>query len=166
MATFTLIESVTVGPSGSATISFTSIPSTYTDLCLEVSLRNAGASIAVGLSLNGSTANFTQRLLASNGSSAFSQSASNGTIQSLAVDGTNWTANTFGNSTIYFPNYTSSSNKSFSVDSVTENNAATAYTGLTAGLWSNSAAINQIDLTAFTTFTQYSTAYLYGVSNA
>ena len=79
------------------------------------------------------------------------------------------TANTFGNMEIYIPNYAGSSNKSVSVNQVGEDNAATAYATLLAGLWSNTAAITSIKLTPFSggaSFVQYSTAYLYGVKNA
>jgi hypothetical protein len=41
----------------------------------------------------------------------------------LAV-GANSTASTFSNGEVYFPNYTSSNNKSFSADAVSEKNAS------------------------------------------
>jgi hypothetical protein len=37
----TLISSVTVGSGGAADIEFTSIPATYTDLLVKISIRNA-----------------------------------------------------------------------------------------------------------------------------
>ena len=37
--TFTKIASVTVGSGGASSIDFTSIPSTYTDLCVKLSTR-------------------------------------------------------------------------------------------------------------------------------
>jgi hypothetical protein len=58
------------------------------------------------------------------------------------------TANTFGNIQIYFPNYAGSTNKSYSVDSVTENNETVAYQTILAGLWSNTAAITTATFTA------------------
>ena len=39
--TYTLISSVTVGSGGAASIEFTSIPSTYTDLVLKLSARSS-----------------------------------------------------------------------------------------------------------------------------
>jgi hypothetical protein len=49
-----------------------------------------------------------------------------------------------------------------------ENNSTTAWAlGLMAGLWSSTSAITSIELYAPSqTFLQYSTAYLYGISNA
>jgi hypothetical protein len=53
-------------------------------------------------------------------------------------------------------------------DAVTENNGTTAFAKLSAGLWSDSAAITSVKLISQTgnNFVQYSTAYLYGISNA
>lgn len=165
--TYTLISSVTVGSGGAATISFTSIPATYTDLLVKVSARTNRASLADSIlaSLNGSTSNFTYRLIEGDGASAYSANGTTGLV-GVATASTA-TASTFGNCEFYIPNYAGSTNKSISVDSVIENNATTAYADLVATLWSNTAAITSITLTpAFGSFVQYSTAYLYGISNA
>jgi hypothetical protein len=79
----------------------------------------------------------------------------------------NWTANTFSNGEIYIPNYAGSNYKSWSSDAVTENNATSADMSLVAGLTSITAAITSITIAgAAGNLVQYSTAYLYGVSNA
>ncbi len=165
--TYTLISSVTVGSGGAASIDFTSIPATYTDLFVKISARtNRAAPVdGVNISFNGSTSSFTGRYLESDGSSAYSGTS---TRFAASAVGNTATASTFGNSDIYIPNYTSSNNKSFSGDTVTENNATSALADLVAVLWSNTSAITSIALTPLvgTTFDQYSTAYLYGISNA
>jgi len=166
--TMTLIASSTVGAGGSSSIDFTSIPSTYTDLVLKASLRSANASIGSDLILdiNGSSTNRTFRKLYGSGSAAGSL---NGTTDVVSnVVGNNATANTFNNFECYLPNYAGSNNKSFSVDEVDENNATQAFEYMTAGLWSQTAAINRLTLSAESgaNFLQYSTAYLYGVKNA
>ena len=167
MPTYTLImPAVVVGSGGAASIDFTTIPSTYTDLVLKLSLRqDSGTLNYASMRFNNTTTNFTYRSLEGNGASAASYNGATGTygfpVPSPA------TASTFSSADIYIPNYAGSTNKSFSVDTVTENNATTAYADLIAGLWSNSAAINQITFyPAGGNFVQYSTAYLYGVSNA
>ena len=171
MPTFTQIGSaVVVGSGGAATIDFTSIPSTYTDLVVKVSLRGptgyASDTMDTYLRFNGTTTGYSDRLLYGTGSAAASISETPTGIN-FRVVGQNSTASTFGNAEIYIPNYAGSTNKSVSIDAVTENNATSVLTQLEAGLWSNTAAINQITLVPFTTgFAQYSTAYLYGVSNA
>lgn len=163
--TFELIASTTLG-SAQSSIDFSSIPSTFTDLCLKVSLRHATGAPYLGISFNGSTSSFTYRYLEGNGASA---SSGNGSANwSIAINPSSATASTFSNGEIYIPNYAGSYNKSFSADGVTENNGTTAYADLFASLWSNTAAINQITLSAVGggNFVQYSSAYLYGVKNA
>jgi hypothetical protein len=64
-----------------------------------------------------------------------------------------------------FPNYTSSNFKSFSADGANEDNTTSIYMGLTAGLWSQTAAITSLTLSG-ANFAQYSTFTLYGISNA
>ncbi|CAB4222006.1 hypothetical protein UFOVP1649_5 [uncultured Caudovirales phage] len=78
------------------------------------------------------------------------------------------TASTFGNAEFYIPNYAGSNYKSASFDGVGENNATQAWMGLGAGLWSNTAAINQLTLTVAggTTYLTYSSASLYGILKA
>jgi hypothetical protein len=168
--TYTLISSVTVGSGGAASIDFTSIPSTYTDLQLVMSLRSAGTGVSTryaSVSFNSNTSNYSYRRLYGNGSSAGSDS---GTLRIIGtIPGSTVTANTFASLQMYVPNYAGSNNKSYSCDSVEENNATGAEADLIAGLWSNSAAITSIAITSDQgsfNLVQYSTAYLYGISNA
>ena len=171
--TYTLISSVTVGSGGAANIEFTSIPSTYTDLQLVYSFRDTRpAEIAWQTDLtfnNVGGTSYAVMVLRGQGTSAssFSVSSQSSDIYNLAVSALS-TSNTFNNGSIYIPNYTSSNNKSYSTDTVTENNATTAYATLMAGLFSNSSAISSIKIAAngIYSFVQYSTAYLYGISNA
>jgi hypothetical protein len=165
--TYTLIEAKTLG-SSTASITFSSIPATYTDLKLVVSARSdsAGLGDVMKISFNASSSNFTNLYLQGDGSAA-----STGTFAQLAGQSTGGgsTADTFSSQEIYIPNYTSSNYKSFSIDSVIETNAATGVANnLTAGLWSNTAAITSITLTPNVgpNLVQYSTFYLYGISNS
>ena len=166
--TFELIASSTVPAGGSAAISFSSIPATFTDLCLKFSGRSdySGNDNTMNILLNGSSTTFTVKTVFGDGSSASSQSATTNQYISWLPAATA-TANTFGNSEIYFPNYASSNQKSFSADTTTENNGTAVYIGLIAGLWSGTAAINAISINSRNgNFVQYSSAYLYGVKNA
>ena len=158
------IQTVTVGAGGAASIDFTSIPQTYTDLHLLVSLREESSTSAVAfIKFNNSTANRSERYIQGNGSSATSGTTS---VLQFIVCQPSDTASTFGNASIYIPNYTSSNFKSVSSDSVSENNATGAFSRLVAGLWSDTSAINQITITTNTgDVAEYSTATLYGVSN-
>jgi hypothetical protein len=167
--TYTQIASSTVGSGGVASITFSSIPSTYTDLVIKVSGRSARAAQQVDnlfISFNGSTTSFTMKALSGNGTSASSVAYSS-RYASFSLDAAGSTASTFSNHEIYIPNYTSANNKSYSVDSVSENNATGAQSDLVAGLWSSTAAITSIALQPeVSTWVQYSTFTLYGISNA
>lgn len=165
--TFTKIASVTVGSGGASSIDFTDIPNLYTDLILKGSARGSVGSgaLVVNIALNGSTTGFTDRYLEGSGSAAGSY-----TDQPRMVglaNGSSTTANTFSNFETYFPNYTSSNNKSFSADIVQETNASVAYMELQAGLWSNTSAITSMSLTLNSgNFVQYSSVTLYGIKNS
>ena len=163
-ANYVLLEKITVGAAGASSVTFSGIPQTgYTDLVVKASTRTNTANVdnRMDISFNGSSSSFSSRFLFGNGSSATSPTDSTLILQSV---GGGATASTFGSTEIYIPNYTSANNKSYSNDGVTENNATSVITGLLAGLWSNTAAITSITLTATSLFVQYSTFYLYGVA--
>ena len=167
MPTFTQIGSaVTVGAGGTPSVTFTTIPSTYTDLRILASARNNASSVVnvILLSFNGSTSNFTGREVSGNGSAAGSSTV---TRWGGLINGGNSTSSTFASTDLYIPNYAGSTFKSFSVDSVHENNNSEAYAYLIAGLWSDTSAINEITLASSSgNLVQYSTFALYGISNA
>jgi hypothetical protein len=167
--TYQLISSNTVGSGGVASVTFSSIPATYTDLLVKVSVRGSAATVnqSYRMTFNGSsTANLTMKRLYGDGASAASDSGT--TAEGV---GATATSDTFSNDEFYIPNYASSNAKSFSVDNVGENNATTAYALLNAGLWNPSpqAAITSIVFTAVGVggdLKQYSTFYLYGIKNS
>jgi hypothetical protein len=167
--TFELIASSTVGSGGAASIVFSSIASTYTDLVVKVSgrtTRTAAGSDWVKISFNGVTTNLSMRSLFGGGTSVGSYTDTS--IYS-STNSDSQTATTFGSTEFYIPNYAGSTNKSVSADGVSEINSSTNNDmTLVAGLWSSTAAINQITLTPYTgpNFMQHTTAYLYGVKNA
>jgi hypothetical protein len=161
--TFIKIASVTVGSGGAANIDFTSIPSTYTDLCVKVSARNTSTNDYYEVRFNTVSTNLSGRYLQGDGSTVAS-----GVFQAYGrMNSSSTTSNTFASGDIYVTNYAGSNNKSLSVDSVSENNGTTAIATLTAGLWSSTAAITSIQLVpSGNNFAQYSTAVLYGIKNS
>jgi hypothetical protein len=170
--TFTLIASSTAGSGGAADFTFSSIPSTYTDICVFLSGRSTASFTRriLRLRINGSstTSDYSARDLIGSGSAASSGTQAPGDssyIQIFDLPAANATANTFGNISIYIPNYANSSTyKSISVDSVAEDNATAAYMSLLAGLYNQNTAISQIYLAPDSgNFAQHSTAYLYGI---
>jgi hypothetical protein len=163
----TLIETKTVGAGGVANIDFTSIPATYTDLKLVVSLRDSGSNVysLAYIKFNNTTSNLSSKGLEGDGSSI--SSYNNSTVLYInSADGNSATANVFSNQEIYIPNYSVSGiYKSVTVDGVMENNAATAYSSLQTGLWSDTSAINRITIYSSTgNWLENSTASLYGIS--
>ena len=165
MATYIKIASNTVGAGGVASVTFSSIPATYTDLVLKFSTRGSTTAIdSIYLSLNGLTTSFSSKYLQADGATPSSNSLAR---YASGITPSTYTANTFGNAEIYFPNYASSNYKSYSSDWTTENNATTSYLGFIAGLWSSTAAITSIGIVPNAgNFAQYSTFTLYGISNA
>jgi len=170
-ATYTLISS-NVLTTATASVTFSAIPATYTDLVLKVSARSSsgGRNAYFYVRPNSSTTNGSLTYIDSNGSTASSSrytapSDPWGGIISLSLD----TANTFGSTEVYIPNYASSNAKPFSAFSVEENNSATAgASGINAiaNLWNNTAAITSLVLIPDGNFVSGSSFYLYGISNA
>ena len=163
--TYQLIEAKALTTT-TASITFSSIPQTYTDLLVLVSARgDAGGQRDCYISFNGSTSNFSNRFIEMS-----NDIASSGTTARYIgpVSGTTTTANLFSNAAIYIPNYTGSTYKSFSGDFVAENNAqGTNALDLSAQLWSDTAAITSIGFApSGGSFIQYSTFYLYGIKNS
>lgn len=160
------IQTVTVGAGGAASIDFTSIPQTYTDLYLLISTREESTATAeLFVKFNNTTSNLSTRWLRGNGASVSSGTTTN--IQ-LLTNSNIGGANIFSNVSFYIPNYTSSNYKSASSDVVVENNVTSSpdvFQNLAAHLWSNTAAINQITLyLASGDIAQYSTATLFGIT--
>jgi hypothetical protein len=144
--TMTLIETKTLG-SAAASIEFTSIPQDATDLYIVQSVRFASDAGDIDMRFNGSTTGYSMRLMYGNGSGnpvLGATTSGSYLLWSGLGSRSTYTANTFGNSAVYIPNYTSSATKSVSVDSTNENNAETAFQIISAGLWTGTAAITSI----------------------
>jgi hypothetical protein len=164
--TYSLISSVAVGSGGASSIDFTSIPASYTDLLVKLSIRSSTTASDVLVNFNSTGNNSTWRRLLGEGSSISSDSGSNGL--GLLINMSTTTASVFATNQMYIPNYAGSNYKSYSTEAAIERNSATGQAmQIAAGLWSNSAAITSISFTGTSgNFAEYSTAYLYGISNA
>jgi hypothetical protein len=162
-----LIETVTVGSGGAASIEFTSIPQDGTDLWLLINARDSnplvGPSIFVRVNSD-SSSNYTLVRLRGDGSTADSLTFTTTRFRPV-ITGSLATANTFSNNSFYFSNYSGSTNKSVSIDSVNENNATDADQLLFAGIYNDTAAITSISLTPATSFVEHSTASLYKITS-
>ena len=168
---YVLLERIELNAS-TASVTFASIPQTgYTDLKVVVSARSdyAGVVETCNLQINGvTTATYPSRYVQGDGAAASSATTNiSGSVPIGVVTGNTATSSTFGSAEIYLPNYTDSSNyQSLSGDSVSENNATTSYTRLSAGLWQNNAAITTIAMFPYlgTNWLANSTFSLYGLA--
>lgn len=165
--TMTLIQSITAGAGLPGVLEFASIPQTFTDLLVTFSARRSSGSgyASLVIQLNSSSSGYTDRWVEGTGSGTSSSTANvysgfGGGL--ITVPGSSVTASTFNSGQCYIPNYTASTNKSSSIEIVTENNGTQAYQYINAGLWANTSAITNIKL-SIGSFDQYSTASLYGI---
>lgn len=171
--TYISIASTTLS-SSAASVTFSNIPATYTDLLVRVSTRSDRTSV-IGQELrmrfnNSSVSEYGHTALwATGGTVTTDIQANQGEIRKMRqVTTADNTANTFGTTEIYIPNYLSSTNKPIGSFGADENNTSSDPTiGVTAGLWVNTAAINRIDfILQVGNFVSGSTFHLYGIKNS
>lgn len=167
-ATYEPIE--TLSSSGStSTFSFTSVPSTYTDIVIVSSLRSSYSITEHDtlIRVNGSASNiYSRTYILGNGSSASSARSTNLTgFYAGQVQGATSTAGVFSTQIVHLMNYASTTtNKTF----IARNNTPTANTSSTVGLWRSTDAINQIDILNAdgSNWVSGSTATIYGIKSA
>lgn len=169
--TYTLIASNTLS-SSAASVTFSSIPSTYTDLVLRFSVRYDGATFAnMRLTMNSDTgSNYSDTRMYGDGSAATSTRASTGAYSYAFtgyVNGSGTTSNTFTNGEIYIPNYLSSTKKPYGTIYGGENNSSTAYLTTSAQLWQGTSAITSLLFeTGGYNFVSGTSFFLYGIKNS
>ena len=168
MAVKSLIETVTVGAGGAASIEFTAIPQEAgSDLILVISSRLDGAQYEGKIQFNSDTAsNYSSLYLYGNGAGEYSGLSTGVSLIFQGMGRSSATANTFASDTIYVSNYTSAVAKSISIDAVSENNDAADYSyilSIGSGKWSGTAAITSLRIFSTENFVQYSTASLYKI---
>lgn len=161
---YILLERIELAASA-ASVSFSNIPqSGYTDLKVVFSVRADSSTNDSKIEFNGITTGYTERAVGGNGASTYS--FNDGLINPL-VNPSTFTANTFTNSEMYIPNYTSNNPKSISLDVVQENNATTANGIMSAALWTytGNPAITSIKISPSTgNYVSGSTFSLYGLA--
>lgn len=163
-STYEPIATTTLG-SATATVTFSSISGSYTDLVIITNTGNGSAGSAINVQVgNGSAdtgSNYSTTFLYGNGSSAISGRTTNAT-QMLASR----TADTLiANGSIIFQNY---SNTTTYKTMLSRGNATNEIVVAYVGLWRSTAAINYIKLTDQNgyNFSAGSTFTLYGITAA
>jgi len=157
-ATYALIASNTVG-TATNTLTFSSIPSTYTDLVIVADYINTAATNLLGRFNSDTASNYSQTYLEGNGTSATSGRGSNTTFLNL---GFSFASGSRTNAIIQIMDY---ANITTFKTVVNRQNQASNYLSATANVWrATPAAISSV--TIFTNggnFDAGSTFKLYGI---
>jgi hypothetical protein len=173
-STYTLISS-NVLTTTAASVTFSAIPSTYTDLVLRSSVRiqGDGGTNDYGRTkwqvvINGSSTH-SRTTLYGNGASAISERATTEgvLVPSGVTESENATTNTFASGELYLPNYTSTTNKPISSFGTSEQNGTTAFASVGAHLFQTSTGISSIQIYSnFGNHASGSSFYLYGIKSS
>lgn len=153
--------------STAASINFTNIDATYTDLVVKFTGRSNADDGSITTRLNNSSSGYNNLRYFINGGSV-------ATVASNITDGWSVTgvgsstfqSNYFGAFEIYITNYATTLNKSALLAGTSPNSTTPQYTMMTAALWANSATINRIEIGFITgNLIAGTTATLYGIKN-
>ena len=160
------ISTVTVGAGGSSTLTFSSIPSTYTHLQIRLMAKTNSANFydTVLVRFNSDTAsNYSYHYLDGYNSTVSAAGAANTAfIQTYYIAGN--AANTFGVAVIDVLDYanTNKYKTSRSLAGVDVNTTGGAI-NFSSGSWRSTSAINSITIYNTNPFQQYSSFALYGI---
>lgn len=166
--TYTPLATTTVGAGGASSISFTNIPSTYTDLKFVFSSRDSRAlnvsDLIINVNSKGAGANITGKYFySSNGTKTVAS-----TTDAIAFGSGNTLTSTFGNSELYIASYSRTGNKPIiSQNGTGSTSAGQSWNLMLGGMWNNNEAITSIVFTPYTSpFLQYTTITLFGIFNS
>lgn len=162
-ATYERISSNTLS-SATTTVTFSSIPATYTDLVLAINYQASGGAVYVQYRLNsdGGT-NYSRTWLYGNGTSAASSRGSNETY--IYADSGVYAAT--GNWATLITNFNNYSNTSTHKTTLSRYGEASIGTEASVHLWRSTAAISSIAITTSSNnFGIGSTFTLYGIKAA
>ena len=161
--TYTPIATTTLASSASS-YTFTSIPSTYTDLVLVGTYTSNAATQTVNLTVNGDTStNYSFTYINGDGTSAASSRSTSDNRFAVGWTGTS-TTNLENNFICSLQNYANTTTyKTFLSRANSPSRLVTAF----VGLWRSTSAINSISFTpGGNNFIAGSTFTLYGISSA
>jgi hypothetical protein len=169
MSTYLELIETKAFPSGSVgAITFSSIPQSYADLMLVISVRAVNSGLTSLLAqFNGNTTGiYSSTVSTANGSSLSSFRTSNATNIALGVfGGSDYTSGIFSSISVLIPSYSSTvGNKATISESSPENVATATQMRLSSGLWRSNSAIDSITLSTDNgQFAQHSVFSLYGI---
>jgi hypothetical protein len=159
------IATVTVGSGGSSSISFTSIPSTFTHLQIRAAIFSNANQSDVRVQFNSDTAtNYSNHGLYGSGASATANGNANTTF---GYGGLTGDTTRCGVTIIDILDYTNTNKYKTlrNISGVDQNGSG--YVEVQSGSWRNTAAITSITIfTNGANYTQYSSFALYGIKGA
>ena len=161
--TYTPIATTTLG-SAVNSVTFSSIPSTYTDLVLVIQYQSSANCVA-NITFNNDTAtNYSTTYLSGSGTAAASTRGSNETSIGTVWSGANFNGK-LGQIIVQVQNY---SNTTTYKTALNRTSSAGGEATATVGLWRSTSAINRIDVTGTVAanFSIGSTFTLYGIKAA
>lgn len=171
-STYTLISS-NILSTATASVTFSALPTTYTDLVLRASVRGNGSGYnsPFRLKINADTGNnYSRTRVYGIGSSAVSNRASNeaDNIDTSFFNQSTSTSDTFSSIEVYVPNYRSTVDKPISGDGALENNSTADWIrSAHSVLYRTSSAITSLEFfTNSGSFVSGSSFYLYGISKS
>jgi len=168
---FESISTVSVGSGGSSTITFSSIPGTYTHLQIRAISRksSAGGGDGIFVRFNSDTgSNYALHQIDGDGSSVSAYgAASQGQMNPFATATSSQSANVFGVQIWDILDYANTNKyKTLRAMNGYDNNGS-GKIRYGSGLWMNTNAVTQIDITGNgDSFSQYTQFALYGIKSA
>jgi hypothetical protein len=162
------IESITVGAGGASSLTFTSIPQTFTHLQLRVFGVAPSANTNYFTTINSSGfGNYARHELRGNGSSATSGGVASDAPIIYYTSGTASTSFPFV-SVVDILDYTNTNKYKVARTLSGRDENGSGLLGLYSWLWTNTSAITTLSVDSFSAgqFSQYSRADLYGISTS
>lgn len=168
------IATQTVGAGGAASVTFSSIPQTYTHLEIRGISRTASTGTYAIFRPNGdaNTANYTLHMMYGNGSAVTPYTSASGVFDGAYVwygSASSGMANYFGPGVVTILDYKNTSKyKTLDCISGTDNNGASVgYVFRASSAWLNTAAITSLTIVGQSgNLAEYSTFALYGIKSA
>ena len=158
--TYEPIATTTLG-SAQATVTFSSIPSTYTDLIVAINAGQSTADQYYGIKFNNDGgSNYSNTQIVGNGTTATSNRNTNQTIGYIHSTNENTIKDTV---LVHIMNY---ANTTTNKTTLSRGNSAGYRVVASVILWRNTAAIDRIDLSGGSNFLSGSTFTLYGIKAA
>jgi hypothetical protein len=152
--TYTPLARTTLS-SAAATVTFSNISGSYTDLILVINHKGTGTS-NICFRLNGdSSTNYSRTSINGDGSSVASYRSSNDNLGYIGVATTS-----FGNTIMHFNNYSNTTTYKTVLATTYQSNDSVISR---VNLWRSTSAINQISLVSGPTYDIGSTFTLYGI---